>query len=224
MTVRTKPKETKMNKRKVLKTFKKMPIICTERLTLRKLSVSDSTDMYEYSKKSIVTKYLLWTEHESESRSYNYLCGVSEWYKRGEYFDWAVTLTDSGKMIGTCGFTSFDFEHGRAEVGYVLNPDFWGQGIATEAVSAVIEFAFNELGANRVEAHFIEGNNASLRVMEKCGMTFEGYLKQYMLIKGEYKNIGFAAVTKDKFRSCGLYRKVTSGGFWSPLKNLVEKN
>lgn len=213
-----------MNKRKVLKIFKKMPILCTERLTLRKMSVSDSSDMYEYSKKSIVTKYLLWTEHESEGQTYNFLCGVSDWYKRGEYYDWAVTLTDSGKMIGTCGFTSFDFEHGRAEVGYVLNPDFWGQGIAAEAVGAVIEFAFNELGANRVEAHFIEGNNASLRVMEKCGMTFEGYLKQYMLIKGEYKNIGFAAVTRNNFKPQNRYTKSEYGFSFNPFRKLVEKN
>ncbi len=213
-----------MNKRKALKIFKKMPTIRTERLTLRKLSISDSADMYDYSRRSVVTKYLLWTEHESETQTYNFLCDVCDWYKRGAYFDWAVTLTDGGKMIGTCGFTSFDFEHGRVEVGYVINPDFWGKGVATEAVSAVIEFAFKELGANRVEVHFIEGNNASLRVAEKCGMTFEGYLKQYMLIKGEYKNIGFAAVTKDRFEIKNRYSVTENGGFWRPLCKLVEKN
>lgn len=213
-----------MNKRKALKIFKKMPTICTERLTLRKMAVSDSADMYDYSRRSVVTKYLLWTEHESESQTYNFLSDVCDWYKRGAYFDWAVTLTDSGKMIGTCGFTSFDFENARAEVGYVINPDFWGKGMATEAVSAVIEFAFKEIGANRVEAHFIEGNNASLRVMEKCGMSFEGYLRQYMLVKGEYKNIGFAAVTRDKFEIKNRYSTLENGGFWRPLHKLVEKN
>ena len=213
-----------MNKHKALKIFKKMPTIRTARLTLRKMSVSDSADMYDYSRRSIVTKYLLWTEHESETQTYNFLSDVSDWYKRGAYFDWAVTLTDSGKMIGTCGFTSIDFENGRAEVGYVLNPDFWGRGIATEAVSAVIEFAFKELGANRVEAHFIEGNNASLRVMEKCGMSFEGYLRQYMLIKGEYKNIGIAAVTRDRFEIRNCYILLQNVGFWRPIHRLVEKN
>ncbi len=213
-----------MNERKVQKIFKKMPILLTERLTLRKLSVADSRDMYEYSRRSIVTKYLLWHEHESESQTYNFLSDVSDWYKRGAYSDWAVTLSNSGKMIGTCGFTSFDFEHGRAEIGYVLNPDFWGQGIATEAVGAVTEFAFKELDANRVEIHFIEGNNASLRVAEKCGMTFEGYLKQYMLIKGEYKNIGFAAVTRDRFQMNNRYTMVKNGGLWRSPYKLVEKN
>ena len=213
-----------MTKGKTLKTFKKMPTLRTERLTLRKMSVYDSSDMYDYARRATVTKYLLWQEHESEQQTYDYLCYVADAYKRGDYFDWAVTLTDSGKMIGTCGFTSFDFEHGRVEVGYVLNPDFWGQGIATEAVSAVTEFAFEELGANRVEIHFIEGNNARLRVAQKCGMTLEGYLKQYMLIKGEYKNIGIAAVTRDRFKMRGRYVKAEKSAFWNPFKKLVEKN
>ncbi len=213
-----------MTKGKTLKIFKKMPTLRTERLTLRKMSVYDSKDMYDYARRPEVTKYLLWHEHESEQQSYEHLCYIADAYKRGDYYDWGVTLTDSGKMIGTCGYTSFDFEHGRVEIGYVLNPDFWGQGIATEAVSALTEFAFKELNANRVEIHFIEGNNASLKVAEKCGMTLEGYLKQYMLIKGEYKNIGFAAVTRDKFEIRGRYEKIEKSSFWNPFKNLVEKN
>ena len=195
-----------MNRNKVLKCFKRIPTITTERLTLRKIQLSDYKDMYEYAHRPEVTKYLLWCEHESPDQTYGYLEAVARSYKSGDFHDWAVTLTESGKMIGTCGFTSFDFENDRAEVGYVLNPKYWGQGIATEAVSAAIEFAFNELGANRVEAKFIEGNNASLKVMEKCGMTFEGYLKQYMKIKGEYKNIGFASITLESFVKKGLYK------------------
>lgn len=206
-----------MNRNKVLKCFKNIPTIVTKRLTLRKMQTSDYKDMYEYSCRHEVTKYLLWCEHESPDQTYGYLEAVGKSYKSGDFHDWAVTLTDSGKMIGTCGFTSFDFENGRAEVGYVLNPKYWGQGIATEAVSAAIEFAFNELGANRVEAKFIEGNGASLRVMEKCGMTFEGYHKQYMYIKGEYKNIGFAAITRDNFRGSGAYKKQVSAFRFRPF-------
>lgn len=212
-----------MNKNKILKSFKNPPTLKTKRLVLRKISLNDYRDMYEYAKQSRVTKYLLWHEHESEEHTYEYIKSVISAYKKGDFFDWAVTLADSGKMIGTCGFTSFDFEHDRVEVGYVLNPDYWNMGIATETVSAVIEFAFNEFDANRVEAHFIEGNNASLRVMEKCGMTFEGIHRQYMLVKGEYKNIGFAAVTKDKFSVKGLYVKEEKASPWLTLPRMVEK-
>lgn len=212
-----------MVKNRTLKTFKKIPTLKTERLVLRKMKLSDYQDMYEYARQSVVTKYLLWDEHPSSDHSYNYLSGIEECYRSGEFYDWAVTVADSGKMIGTCGFTSFDFEHGRAEIGYVLNPSYWGQGIATEAVSAVIEFAFCELNANRVEAHFIKGNNASLRVTEKCGMTFEGYLRQYMLIKGEYKTIGFSSITRNEFSPKGAYEKEAKKPSWFLFAKGVEK-
>ena len=206
-----------MNKNRVIKWFKNIPIIKTERLVLRRMKPSDYKDMYEYSCRPEVTRYLLWCEHESLEQTYGYLESINQCYKRGEYYDWAVTLADSGKMIGTCGFTSFDFENDRVEVGYVLNPTYWGKGIATEAVSAAIEFAFIELGANRVEAKFIEGNNASLRVTQKCGMTFEGYHKKYMKIKGEYKNIGFSAITKDEFVPKDSYEIKRQGFRWNPF-------
>ena len=78
---------------------------------------------------------------------------------------------------------------------------------------AVMEFAFTELDINRVEAHFIEGNDRSRRVMEKCGMIWEGMLQQYMLIKGYYRNIGICAITRDRYTQKGCYERV-AGGSW----------
>ena len=174
-----------------MKMFAKIPTITTERLTLRRLLPSDYRDMYDYARRDDVTEYLLWYPHTSENQTYSYLNSIQQSYKCGEFYDWAVVITETGRMIGTCGFTTINVENRRAEVGYVFNPDYWGNGYATEAVSAAIEFAFKELGMNRVEAHYIVGNDKSLAVMKRCGMTPEGILKDYMLIKGDYKDIGF---------------------------------
>ncbi len=206
-----------MTKSSRLNVFKRMPTLTTERLTLRRMYPSDHRDMFEYASRPEVTEYLLWYPHGTQEQTYRYLEALQTNYKRGEFYDWAVTVTETGKMIGTCGFTSFDHEHGRAEVGYVLNPDFWGQGIATEAVLAVTEFAFAELDINRVEAHFIEGNDRSLRVMQKCGMTFEGIFQEYMFIKGAYRNIGICAVTRDRFTLAGRYRREPERSWLSQL-------
>lgn len=146
-----------MTKHRLSKTLRKLPILHTERLILRRMRPSDAHDMYEYACLPTVTEYLLWSPHESEEHTYRYLQMVQDLYRRGEFCDWAVTLADSGKMIGTCGYTSYDIEHRRMEVGYVLNPHYWGQGIATEAVTATIAFAFEELDMNRVEAHYMVG-------------------------------------------------------------------
>ncbi len=204
-----------MTKSRRISIFRRIPTLRTPRLTLRRMLPSDYRDMYEYACLPQVTEYLLWYPHEDADQTYHYLQALQGSYKQGEFYDWAVVLTETGKMIGTCGFTDFDHEHGRAEVGYVLNPRYWGCGIATEAVSAAVEFAFNELDINRVEAHFIEGNERSRRVMEKCGMTYEGTFRQYMFIKGLYRNIGICAVTRDRFHGRGFYEKEAPAGFLS---------
>ncbi len=191
--------------------FRKPPTLVTERLTLRKIRMSDAADFYEYASCPEVTKYLLWDPHPSPAYTGHYLETVQNGYRDGRFYDWAITLTDGGKMIGTCGYTTFRPEHDCAEIGYVLNPRFWGRGIATEAVRAVLNFAFRELDMNRVEAHFMEGNDRSFRVMQRCGMTFEGFLQQYMLVKGTYRTIGFAAVTRDKFPLTECYRRADEG-------------
>ena len=190
-----------MTRNELTKCFSNTPTLHTARLTLRRMLPSDSADMYEYAKLPAVTEFLLWSPHRSEEQSRDYLQALQTSYKRGEFFDWAVVITDTGKMIGTCGYTDIDLENRRAEIGYVLNPSYWGNGYAPEAVMAAQQFAFENLGINRIEAHYIIGNDRSLRVMKKCGMREEAKLSQYMNIKGKYCDIGICAVTKDKFAS-----------------------
>lgn len=159
----------------------------------------DCDDMYAYSKLEEVTKYLLWDPHPDRNYTYRYLNSLQSQYKAGTFHDWGVVFRENGRLIGTCGFTSFDLNNGRGEVGYVFNPEYWGRGIAPEALLCVMAFGFRELELNRIEAHYIDGNERSRRVMEKCGMTFEGIHKEYMYIKGKYRDIGFCAETKKEF-------------------------
>ena len=102
-------------------------------------------------------------------------------------------------MVGTCGFTSFNCVSDSAEVGYVLNPEYWGKGIATEALTRVLRFGFEELKLHRIEARFIQENERSLHVMEKVGMTFEGVMREGMLIKGRYRNVGVCSILKKEY-------------------------
>ena len=183
----------------IYKIFTRMPDIETERLILRRLRADDAEDMYEYACDSDVTRYLTWFPHPDMRYTRDYLEYLGTRYRVGDFFDWAITLKENGKMIGTCGFTAFDYSNDCAEMGYVLNPKYRGQGIAPEALHAVMEFGFDNLALNRAEAKFIEGNDASRRVMEMAGMTFEGIRRGGMLIKGEYKNIGVCAILRDEF-------------------------
>ena len=188
-----------MQQETVKKIFKRIPTIETDRFILRKIKVSDYLDMYEYSKLEKVTKYLLWRPHPDARYTRDYLSYVQSQYRAGEFYDWAIIEKTSNKMIGTCGFAKLDTDNNCAEIGYVINPEYWGKGIATECVKRVIEFGFNELNLHRIEARYIVGNEVSRNVMEKCGMVFEGVHRSSLFVKDEYVSVGYCALTYDDY-------------------------
>ena len=190
-----------MKKENVYRLFSRIPTLETERLLLRRMKPSDSRDMFEYASRPEVTEYLLWEPHKTPRQTLDYLEYLQTRYRVGDFYDWAVVDKQKSKMIGTCGFTTLDFINNAAEVGYVLNPDYWGIGIAPEAVARVMNFAFMELNVHRVEAKYMIGNDRSRRVMEKCGMSFEGVRRSSMFVKGSYRDIGICSILSEEYIS-----------------------
>lgn len=188
-----------MKKEDTFRIFTNIPELHTERLMLRRMKVGDSWDMFEYAGREDVTEYLLWKPHPDVAYTREYLQFVATHYELGDFFDWAVVWKEQDKMIGTCGFTKFDYTNNCGEIGYVINPLYRGMGIADEAVREIMRFGFEVLKLNRIEAKFMEGNDASLRVMEKTGMTFEGFHRKSMKVKGEYKTIGICSILREEF-------------------------
>lgn len=188
-----------MEKDEILKIFKNPPILECDRIILRKMDRSFADDMFEYASNPAVTKYLTWDVHPNRRFSYNYLGYVNSRYRTGEFFDWAITMRDSGKMIGTCGFTRFNFSSYSAEIGFVLNPKYWGYSIAPEASRRVIRFGFDTLELHRIEARYMENNIQSRHVMEKSGMTFEGIYRDMMLVRGQFVSVGVCSILRSEF-------------------------
>ena len=188
-----------MKKDILYRLFSHIPTLETDRLILRGMRVSDAEDMYAYAKRPSVTEYLTWDPHGSVEETREYLTYIGQRYRTGDFYDWSVVDKESGHMVGTCGFTSFSCPNDSAEIGYVLNPDNQGRGLATEAVRRVLTFGFEELGLHRIEARFIEGNTASLRLMGRVGMTFEGYAREALRSKGRYRTIGTCAILRHEF-------------------------
>ncbi len=190
-----------MKRERICQIFSDLPRLQTERLLLRRMLVSDAEDMFRYAAREDVTTYLLWSPHPTKGYTADYLRYLQGRYSLGEFYDWAVVEKESGRMIGTCGFTRFDFPHNCAEIGYVLNPDYHGRGYGTEAAARVLRFGFEVLELHRIEAKFMQGNEASLHVMEKLGMTFEGYRRDGMLVKQAYRTIGVCSILRHEFES-----------------------
>ncbi|MBQ9940170.1 MAG: GNAT family N-acetyltransferase [Clostridia bacterium] len=174
-----------------------LPVLETERLILRQLLVRDRDDMYEYASNPAVTEYLMWQEHPSPEYTAKYLRYIQPRYRRGELFDWAIVLREQNKMIGTCGFCGFDTTHNCAEAGYVVSDRYWGQSYAAEALNAVIDFGFSELSLQRIFARHIVGNCRSGKVMEKCGMQYEGIMRGSMYIKNRYRDVAVYAILRE---------------------------
>ena len=191
--------EVKMTREEISRIFRNPPIIDTPRLYLRKMNKTDSADMYEYSCREDVTRYLLWSPHPSEAYTAKYLSYLQSRYRAGDFYDWAVVVRDTDKMIGTCGFTRLNIDSNSAEIGYVLNPEYWGYGFAPEAVRAVMRFGFNELRLNRIEAKYMVGNERSVRVMEKVGMTREGINREAIHVKGRYVSVGVCSILRSEY-------------------------
>lgn len=189
MTFFLKSKQEKALKSKIKSYTSNMPVLETQRLYLKKIDLEHAQDMYEYSKDPEVTKYLTWSVHASVFQTTNYIKTLENQYKAGTFFDWGLIEKQSGKFIGTCGFTSIDTANAKAEIGYVLSRDYWGRGLAAEAAKCVIDFGINNLGIKKYEARFIDGNVKSAAVMKKCGMKFDSIHYNSMYIKGEYKTI-----------------------------------
>ncbi len=176
-----------------------MPALETPRLRLRKMTPSDSGDMYAYARREDVTKYLLWDPHPNLAYTKAYLTQVQKQYAEGHFFDWAVVLREENRMIGTCGFARLDETNNAGEIGYVLNPDYWGRGLASEAVRMVLKYGFLSLKLQRVEARCLKENGRSLRVMERCGMQYEGALRCALFLRGEYRTVLICSALRDAY-------------------------
>jgi len=177
-----------------------LPVLRTPRLLLRKLEERDARDVYEYASDPETVRYLTWYEHPNIQYTRDYLRTVTDKYARHEFYDWAVMLRQDGKVLGTCGYTTVDTLNSKLEAGYVLNRAYWGQGLMCEALRAVIMYGFERLGYNRVEARCMEGNRASERVMQKCGMQYEGTLREALYSKGVYQTIRYYSMLHGDYR------------------------
>ena len=178
-----------------------MPVLETERLRLRKLTMRDAQDIFDYSRDPLVAKYVLWEAHRSIGESRAYLRYMLRKYRNTEPASWGIELKSSGRIIGTIGFMWIQSDNAAAEVGYSLARAQWGKGIMTEALQAVIAYGFNSLRLNRIEAIHEPENPASGAVMRKCGMQFEGRLRQKLCNKGRYADVDMYAILKSDYKN-----------------------
>ena len=179
--------------------FFTMPPLETERLVLRRLEMADAQDIFDYGRDPEVARHVLWDAYQSVSESRSYIRSMQRRYRLGEPASWGIELKQTGRIVGTIGYMWYQEEHSAVEVGYSLARAQWNRGLMTEALDAVIAHSFDTLHVNRVEAQHELTNPASGEVMKKCGMLYEGTLRQRLRNKGRYVDVALYAILRDDY-------------------------
>ncbi len=178
-----------MDSYKKKKIFDNLPTLETPRLILKKITMDNLYDMNRYSSLEETSKYLAWTPHLNLLETRGTIEFHKEHYRLGLSPDWGVNLKANNMFIGTCGFTSVDEYNNSAEIGYVLSPEYWGQGLMKEAVKAVMHVAFMDIGIHRLTARIMDGNERSVRLATSLGFVHEGTGRECQIIKGKYTTV-----------------------------------
>jgi len=178
--------------------FSNFPTLETERLILRKLRLEDAKDLFEYASDPKVSKYVTWETHKSIEDSINLIKFTHERYEKREGIIWGIVYKENKKVIGTCDISPVT-KHFRAEIAYALSRDYWGKGIATEAVKEAIRFGFEKMNLNRIQAMCSPENIGSYRVMEKVGMKYEGLIREYMYVKGKFQDLKLYSIVRREY-------------------------
>ncbi|MDD4290802.1 MAG: GNAT family protein [Clostridia bacterium] len=170
----------------------------TQRLVLRRFKTEDLKDFYEYARVPDIGLNAGFHPHESIEESKVILDIFIE--SEGEL---ALELKENGKCIGSVGFRPDKLRRfdGAYNIGYSLSKDYWGWGLMTEAVTAVLKYLFEDLEAFSVSVGHFDGNERSKRVIEKCGFVYEGKLRSsYITADGVVKDENVYSILRDEYQ------------------------
>ena len=152
----------------------------THRLILRRYRMEDAEDMFSnWASDPEVTRFLTWPTHKSVDVTRYVLNDWISKYDDGGFFNWAIEWKETGSVIGNIAVTVLHEETEAAELGYCMSRAFWGRGIMPEALRAVMDYLFDTVGLNRIEAAHDVNNPKSGRAMEKAGLKLEGIHRGY---------------------------------------------
>lgn len=174
----------------------------TERLILRKFKISDDETMLKYwiaDKKiqSLYSEPVYTTKAEVDELLEKYINS----YQKNDYYRWAIIEKNSGECIGQIAYFLVDSKNNFAEIEYCIGSDFQCKGYATEATKAVIQYGFDKINLHKVQICTKTINKPSKRVIEKCGFTYEGTLRDYFYMDGEYVGRLYFSMLKSEFES-----------------------
>ncbi|MHB1394306.1 MAG: GNAT family N-acetyltransferase [Clostridia bacterium] len=164
------------------------PILNTNRLVLREITLSDTNAIHEIYIDPRVAEYDSFAPIRTIGEARNIIHNYRKEYKENKRIRWGIARRTDNRMIGTCVFMNFDDVSRRCEIGCGLVSSEWNKGYMAEALESLIDYGFAVLELNRIEACIISGNRASVRLFRKLGFIYEGVAREREYFKGRFHN------------------------------------
>jgi [ribosomal protein S5]-alanine N-acetyltransferase len=179
--------------------FTRFPSLSTNRLLLRHVVPGDAEALFAILSDDETMEFYGDEPHQSLDQTHELIGQIQARYAKQEALRWGITLPGEDRLIGSCSLFHFDAGFDRAEAGYELNRAFWGKGIMTEAMFAILTFGFSELGLHRIEAIIDIANERSKGLLLKLGFTYEGYLRQRFPFRSQFLDEYYFGLLKDEW-------------------------
>ena len=171
----------------------------TERLLLRRVSVDDADEMFALRGDPEAMKFVPRPLAKSREDALAHIAMIDSKIEDNTGINWAITLKGNPKFIGIIGHYRIQPENHRAEIGYMLLPEYHGKGIATEAIKAALEYGFEDMNLHSIEAVIDPENIASEKVLQKNGFVKEAHILENELYDGKFWDTVIYSILKRNF-------------------------
>jgi ribosomal-protein-alanine N-acetyltransferase len=166
--------------------FRPFPNLETERLLLRRVDSNDIKEIFALRSNPETMKYIPRPLVKTDEEALEHINMIDSKIDSNEGINWAITLKDNPKLIGIIGHYRIKPENYRAELGYMLLPEYHGKGIVSEAVKEAVKYAFNVMNLHSIEAIIAPENYGSAKVLEKNGFVKEAHLRENEFYEGRF--------------------------------------
>lgn len=177
--------------------FTPFPNLETNRLNLRRLTSTDVNEILALRSNPEIMKFIPRPLITTQEEALEFISAMDTNVNNNSVINWAITTKENDQLIGMIGYYRMKPENYRAEVGYILSAEYHGQGIMTEALQRVVQFGFEEMGLNSIEAVIDPENYGSEKVVLKNNFVKEGHFKEHTFFEGKFFDSVFYSLLKN---------------------------
>jgi ribosomal-protein-alanine N-acetyltransferase len=175
------------------------PTLETQKLILRKIVPEDAKDLFDFLSDVTVNQYTTHNPFENIVQVQRLINGMQQGFDAKQKILLGIAAKGAKKIIGYCGFHAFDEYNLIGDISFCLAKEHWGQGIMTEAIQTMVQFGFEKIELNRIEAKAMFQNTSSFRVLEKAGFQKEGLIRQGLLKNHAFYDLYLYSILKSDY-------------------------